>query len=462
MPRLCIHNASLVSPEGESSGGVLVGDDGRIEAILKSGERATADTIVDADGRLLFAGFIDAHVHMRDPGFTHKEDFNSGTTAAACGGITTVMCMPNTSPPVDKKAGFDAALEAGNANAHVDFALQGAVCRSNLDGMAELWALGVSSLETLLSDAPADDCLDDPALLLDALSTAARLGARVGIYTGCQALVDAGLKRTRDQGRADWRAFIDARLPLGEAIGVSLLLEVASYTGASIVVRQTCTARGMELLRRAKANLPPDRIAVEATPHHLHLDETLVDVLGPLTQMVPPLRPAADRDATAAALMDGTVDFVGSDHAPHAPEEKDGADPWSTPGGAPGLDTIAPAVLDFACRGHIPFSRVAEVLGTRPAELFGIADRKGLLQPGRDGDLVLVDPTIEHTVGPEHVRSKAGRSVFEGTSLRGWPVLTVLRGRIIAEECKLVASTPRGRFVPRMHSHRSNHADQGR
>jgi len=449
MPLLCIHNARLLSTDGESLGGVLVGDDGRIEAIMAGNDRAAAEHVVDARERLLFAGFIDAHVHMREPGFAHKESFASGTTAAACAGVTTVMCMPNTSPAVDGVSGFRVAHAAGCANALVDFTLQGAITRNNLDGIDELWACGVTSLETLLSDGPPDDCLDDAAILLDALAIAAGVGARVGLYTGCQSLVNEGVRRMRAAGRTDWRAFVEARVPVGEAIGVALALEAARHVGAQIVIRQASTARGLDLIRRAKREWAGDTLAAEATPHHLHCDDNLVEVLGPLTQMVPPLRPAADRDATVEALIDGTVDFVGSDHAPHAADEKFGPDPWSTAGGSPGLDTVAPAILDFACRGLIPYTRVTEMLGARPAELFGIADRKGSLRPGMDGDLVLVDPTIERTVSAESIRSKAGRSVFEGATLRGWPIMTVLRGRIIAQDGELVSTDHRGTFVSR-------------
>jgi len=460
MSLLCVHNARLVVPGKEVAGGVLVGGDGRIERILAADQKATAATVIDAGGRLLFPGFIDAHVHMRDPGFAHKEDFGSGTKAAACGGVTTVMCMPNTNPAVDGVSGFDAAVEAGRTRSLVDFTIQGAITRGNIDAIADLWDRGVSSLETLLSDGPADDCLDDAALLLDALAAAARVGARVGVYTGCQSLVDAGTRAMRDAGRVDWPAFIDARAPVGEAIGIGLLIEAARYTGADIVVRQASTARGVALLRRAKGEMPDDALAVEATPHHLWFDRSRVEALGPLTQMVPPLRPPEDRDALVGALVDGTADFVGSDHAPHAPEEKFGADPWASAGGSPGLDTIVPAILDFACRGKITFARVAELLGSRPAALFGVADRKGALKPGLDGDLVLIDPKTERPVTAETIRSKAGRSVFEGATLRGWPVLTVLRGRVIAQDGEMVSTDHRGQFLPRADA-RSPHAANG-
>ena len=179
------------------------------------------------------------------------------------------------------------------------------------------------------------------------------------------------------------------------------------------------------------------------------LDDEAVERLGPFAWMIPPLKSPADCAAAAAALADGTVDFIGTDHAPHAIEEKEGKSPWEAMPGTPGLDTAAASILDAACNGRIPFTRVAEVLCANPARLFGLAGRKGDLVPGADGDLVLVDADAERTVSPEMIRSKAGRSPFEGTTLKGWPVLTVLRGRVIAENGAPVSAAAGGRFVPR-------------
>jgi len=450
--KLCIYNARMVTPAGERPGGVVVGEDGRIARILKGDKSARADTRIDAKGKLLFAGFIDAHVHMRDPGFTHKEDFASGTAAAACAGVTTVMCMPNTKPAIDSVAGFDAARTAGTGRAFVDFTLQGAITRRNLGELAALWRAGISSFETQISDGPEDVRLDDPNLLMEALSRVAEIGGIVGTSAGCQPLLERTLKRLKDEeGRKDFLAFMEAREPVGEAIGIATVLEAAHATGARIVFRQVTTRRGFEILRREKRAVDKNRIiAVEVTPHHLHLDCSRLQRMGALAQMSPPLRPRDDCRAALEALGDGTVDFVGSDHAPHTLEEKQASDtPWGVPGGTPGLDTISASVLDLALRGKIALGRVAEVLATRPADLFGLGGIKGKLKKGFDGDLVLVDPDAVRTVTPQMIRSRAARSPFEGVRLRGWPLLTVLRGEIIAENGNLIDTPPRGRFVRR-------------
>lgn len=448
---LCIHNARLVTSRDERQGGVLVGDDGRIEALLDGNDLAAADVVIDAHGRLLFSGFIDAHVHMRDPGLTHKEDFGTGTTAAACGGVTTVMCMPNTSPPLNDVPAFEAAIAAASGRAFVDFSLQAGLGPDNVTELPGLWARGATSFEAGLSDGAEGERivrLDDPAVLMEVLGIVASLDAVAGIYTGCQPITSALSARLRAAGRTDSRAHAEARPPVTEAIGIATLIELSRATGVRIVFRQVCTRRGAALVRQAKRELPVGRVGVEVTPHNLLLTLDALDSVGRFGQIIPPLRDERDRRAIVDALVEGTVDFVGSDHAPHTVEEKERDTAWESRNGSPGLDTLAAALLHLSAGRAIPYTRVAEVLGEGPARVFGLADRKGRLAPGLDGDLVIVDPKMERTVSRDRIKSKPGRSVFEGMVLKGWPVLTVLRGEVVAEDGKITGA-PHGRFIPR-------------
>jgi dihydroorotase-like cyclic amidohydrolase len=214
-------------------------------------------------------------------------------------------------------------------------------------------------------------------------------------------------------------------------------------------VRQVSTAQGFQIITLAKSEAPTDSIRVEVTPHHLHLDVAALTRLGPYAQMLPPLRSAADVLAARHAAASGTIDFIGSDHAPHAVAEKDPTDPWSSPSGTPGLDTLVAAALDLAARQVISYPMVAALLAEHPARVFGLADRKGRMALGADADLVLVDPQASFHVTPDTIRSRAARSPFEGMVLRGRPILTVLRGDVIAEDGKLVGNQPVGRFLPR-------------
>lgn len=445
---LCIADAMLVTPGGMRRGGVLAAG-GRIAALLGPGDAPAADVVVQARGLLLFPGFVDAHVHLRDPGLTHKEDFASGTEAAACGGVTTVMCMPNTAPPIADTASFAAARAAGEAKARVDFCLQASLAAGNLAEAEALWAAGAISFEVNLSDGAEGAGvarLGDAGLLLETLRATARLGAVLGAYTGSQDITARLAARLQAEGRRDSRAHAAARPPIAEALGVAGVLELAREAEARVAFREVTTARAFALLRRARAERPPGSVLVEATPHHLLLTEVVLDRLGTIAQIIPPLRAEADRAGAMAALRDGCVDFIGSDHAPHAIGEKTD-DAWASRNGTPGLDTLAAATLEMAARGLIGYPDVARLLAAAPAAAFGLAT-KGRLAAGADADLVLVDPAERRVVSPDMLHSRMKRCAFEGEALRGWPVLTVLRGGVVAERGRLSDAPPRGRFLP--------------
>ena len=451
MATLCIHNARVVTSKGITAGGIVAAD-GRIAARLAGTDRASADTVIDARQRLLFAGFVDAHVHMRDPGQPQKEDFSSGSTAAAIGGITTVMCMPNTRPPVDSIA--DSISHAKPASEGHMSTLRSRP-RSILAITMRWQRCGTPASFPSRQCSPMarrGEAYVESALLLHMLTQIAALDARVGVYCGNQAVVDAALAHIRAAGRTDFPAFAESRPAISEALGLALLIEARHATGAKIIARQVSTARGFELVAAAKARAPDGAVAVEVTPHHLHLDSAVLARLGPYAQMLPPLRSPADVSAAQQAAAAGVVDFIGSDHAPHALAEKT-SNPWESPSGTPGLDTFAAAALDLAARQIIDYPRVAALLSEQPAKLFGLADRKGSLATGADADFVLVDPQAPLHVTPAVIHSRAARSPFEGMTLQGRPVMTILRGEIIAEDGALVATKPGGRFLARMAAH---------
>ena len=451
MAKLCIHNATIVAAPGTNPGGIIIRDVLKIARITAPEEEPVpADNVIDAGGYMLFPGFIDAHVHMRDPGAPQKEDFSSGTASAACGGVTTVMCMPNTNPPVTDLAGFETAVNTGKSNSYVDFCIQAGLNASNLGHVNELWEAGVTSFEAIMSDAAENDLLDLSGYL-EAAKKVEKTDGVLGVYTGSRELLEQAMKTLKRQGSGKhrFREFANTREPIGEALGIVSVTEICRFTRVKTVLRQTCTARGFEIARTARQDDPSLPLAVEVTPHHLHLTSRLLDSINGFAHMIPPLRTREDCQAAVSALADGTVDFVGSDHAPHEETLKAGNDPWSVPGGVPGLDTIVPAVLDLAAKGSISYGDVVRVLCERPAEIFGLSDRKGFLKPGADGDVVLVDPEIERKVERRDIISKAGRSPFEGYPLRGKMVASFLRGDIISENAQLKSNIPTGQFVPR-------------
>jgi dihydroorotase len=444
---LCIGNALLVSPDAVRRGGILVAD-GKIVAILDATDMPHADVSIDARERLLFPGIVDSHVHLRDPGLTYKEDFASGTEAAAIGGVTTVMCMPNTNPPIADAASFAAAREAGESKAHVDFCLQASVSAASLDKAADLWALGPSSFEINLSDGAegaGTARMDDDAVLLETMSEMARIGAPLGMYTGSQAITAKLTEFARAKGLRGARDHADCRPPIAEALGVAKAVELGAEAGARLVFREVTTARAFATLFRAKQDRP-QMIHVEATPHHLLVNDEVIDRLGTVAQIIPPLRSERDRLGAVAALAGGTIDFIGSDHAPHAESEKTD-DAFASRNGTPGLDTLAAAVMTLAASGALTYPDICRLLCAAPAAAFGFAGRKGTLAIGADADCVLIDPALRRVVTPDIIHSKMKRTALEGQTLSGWPVLTTLRGRVIADNGAMVHSGG-GRFLP--------------
>ncbi len=445
---LVIANGDVVRSSGITRQDVGVVD-GRIAFLGPPGQAPAASRSLDAHGLLVFPGLVDPHVHMRDPGGTHKEDFGSGTRAAAAGGYTTVLCMPNVTPPVLDEAGFEASLEAGERQAVVDFGIQAAVGPSNLGAIPALWRRGITSFEIFMADAPDPLRLEGSAELYEAFRMIHHCGGIAGVFPGDQSLVTHALCRFRAAGRTDWGIACEARVPLTEALGISRATLLAQAAGARIYLRQVSTREGLRLLGAAKTERP-GAVFGEVTPHHLFLTTEALLKDGAYAYMLPPLRAPEHPAALWEGLTAGVLDAVGSDHAPHAPAEKARGrdDPWSAPAGTPGLETTLPLLLDAAHRDRITLPRLVEVCAEAPARIFGIYPRKGALALGSDADMVLVDPNREVIVQGDRLHTKAHSSPFEGWHLRGAPAMTIVRGQIVMEDGRLADTPPAGQFVP--------------
>jgi len=445
---LVIKNGNLVRPAGVTPGDVGI-EGGCIAFLGPPGQAPAASRTIDARSLLVFPGLVDPHVHMREPGATHKEDFASGTRAAAAGGVTTVLCMPNVTPPVLDEAGFEASLNAAEGKALVDFGIQAGVGPGGFDAIPALWRRGVTSFEIFMSDAPDSLRLEASADLLEALRRIRGCGGVAGIFTGDQERTAARLARLRDAGRRDWRVPVDGRPPAAEAIGIARALALAREAGARTYIRQVSTSGGLHALREGKSERPRE-VFGEVTPHHLFLTTEALVKGGSFAYMLPPLRDPEHLAALWEGLTSGALDAVGSDHAPHAPAEKERArgDPWSAPSGTPGLETTLPLFLDAAHKNRIALTKVVEVCAEAPARIFGLYPRKGVLAVGSDADIVLADPNRETVVQAERLHTKARSSPFEGWRLRGAPVMTIVRGHVIMEDGRIADSPPAGQFIP--------------
>ncbi len=394
--------------------------DGRRVDVRVDRERGVIDAVgaglegderLDAAGKRLLPGMVDAHVHFREPGFGHKETWATGSRSAAAGGVTTVVDQPNTDPPTVTGAAFDAKAELAGASL-VDWGINGGVVPEWDPGSLldrPLFALG----EVFLADSTGDMGIDAD-LFDDAVGRAAAAGVPVTVHAEDATLFDESAR-----GRDDVDAWSAYRTAEAENAAVERAAEVAAAHDATVHVAHTSTPEGVDAAAAGG-------LTCEVTPHHLFLSRDDLDELGTFGKMNPPLRDEGRRTALFERVADGTVDLIATDHAPHTREEK-AAGAWDAPSGVPGVETALPLLLEAARRGELTYERVRDLTAATPAEVFGLPG-KGRVEAGRDADLVLVDPEASREIRADELHSKADWTPFEGW--RGvFPEWTMVRGR---------------------------------
>jgi dihydroorotase len=437
-----IEGGLVVSTAGIKPGSIAIRD-GKVAGIVAPGEKIAARERIDVSGCMILPGLVDAHVHFRDPGLTHKEDFGSGTRAAAVGGVTTVMVMPTDKPMTMTAELFTEKRAIGEASAHVDFALQAGL-GPDTSHVRALCDVGAISFEVFLADLPPPMLVATGEELLRCLKAVADADRVAGITPGDDSIVAAHSNANatgRDESR---RAFLASRPSVAEALGIARACVAASAAKARIHIRQVSAASSVDVLRALKSGT----VSAEVTPHNLLLeaDETLRR--GPVAKVVPPLRSLADLASVQAALRDGVIDLVATDHAPHLPEEKalGEEDLAKAPGGFPGVQTLLPLMLRLVEQEVIDYRRLIVACCEAPARAFGLFPRKGTLQPGSDADLVVIDPGKPFVIRDQDQLSRARLTPFDGWRAPASQVLTMLRGTVVARGLQLTSARV-GRFV---------------
>ena len=389
-----------------------------IRAVARDLDPTADETVVDATDRLLLPGMIDVHVHFRQPGFGHKETWATGSRSAAAGGVTTVVDQPNTEPPTVDGRAFDEKADLAT-DSLVDYGINGGVTAAwNPDSLFErpLFALG----EVFLADSTGDMGIDS-ALFETAVEASEGADVRVTVHAEDAALFEESVRLGGANERHDADAWSAFRTADAESEAVDRACASARNRGADIHVAHASTPEGIDIAEKAG-------MSCEVTPHHLLLSRDDLDRLGTHGRMNPPLRSEARRQAVFERVVDGTVDVIATDHAPHTGAEKN-ADIWDAPSGVPGVETALPLLLELARRGDLGYERVRDLTATNPAEIFDLP-RKGRVETGRDADLVLVDPDASRPVRGEDLHTKADWTPFEGFDAV-FPELTLVRGHVV-------------------------------
>jgi len=444
---LLLENCRLVTFEGEILEACIAVEQGKIAALSKLGERFQADRRLNVEGKLVLPGVIDCHVHFRDPGKTFKEDFATGSAAAAVGGVTTVFDMPNTNPPTTSLPALKAKMGAAREKSLVDYAFWGGLSEDNLEEAERLAEGGVigfkvsASRRELEEEAGVFTVPRRTETILALMEAAGRLP--LGFH--CE---DYGFRvflKGKFEGKGLDALQVYHRLIPGEAeaSAAGRVLAAASLTGHPIHLVHVSSRATLGVVHWWRSL--GVKVTVETCPHYLLLTREHVEKLGGEAKINPPLKGKEDLEALWEALNRGEVDVVASDHSPHTPEEK--ADFAQAPPGFCGVETLLPLLLTQALEGRLPLRRLVEVLCWKPAEAFGLWRVKGSLQPGFDADLVVVDTGREWTIRREKLHSKSKVTPWDGWKVKGFPVLTMVRGETVAENGEPVGKPGWGRMV---------------
>ncbi|QOS13094.1 dihydroorotase [Haloferax gibbonsii] len=395
-------------------------EDGTVEAVGDLDPVADEET-VDAEENLLLPGAIDVHVHFREPGFEHKETWETGARSAAAGGVTTVADQPNTDPTTTDGAGFDAKAERA-AKSCIDYGINGGVTADwDPDSLLDrpLFALG----EVFLADSTGDMGIEAD-LFSEAAERAGEAGVPVTVHAEDADLFDESAIEGdlggvgRDADADAWSAYRTAE---AEAAAVERAVRVGGETGAQIHIAHTSTPEGVDAACDGGATC-------EATPHHLFLSRDDLAELGTYGRMNPPLRSEERREAMFERLADGRIDMVATDHAPHTREEKEQS-LLDAPSGVPGVETMVPLLLGAVVAGDLTAERVRDVVAATPAEVFDLP-RKGRVEVGADADLALYDLDAAREIRGADLHSKCDWTPFEGHT-GVFPEWTMLRGEFV-------------------------------
>jgi len=434
---LVIRSGLVVSPDSVIEASVAI-KDGRIVAVGDDAIMPPAAETLDARGLHVLPGAIDDHVHFRDPGYPHKEDFASGTAAAAFGGVTTVFDMPNTIPPTGTPDILADKLKMAAGKAHVDFGLYALLGEDTIEHVPEL-AKSAIGFKLYMGNTFGKIASPSTGAMLEAFEVVAATGKRVSLHAETNSIMERRETRMRQAGRTDPLAHIASRPAVVAVEAVSRAAILAEWTGARIHILHISSAEELRPLREAKARGVD--ITGETCPHYVLLSTDDYARFAGVIRVNPPVREARNQQALWDAIADGTIDVIATDHAPHSPEEKTRNDIWTVDCGFPGVETQMPLMLTEVNAGRFSISDYVRWSAANVAKLWGLYPRKGVIQPGADADIAVVDLAREWSIDDAKLQSLSRITPFHGRRVKGLPLHTLVRGRFVMKDRQLVSGT---------------------
>ena len=455
-----IKNGTIVTATETYKADIYV-KDGKIAAITSENLGDDAVEVTDAAGKYVLPGFIDTHCHSRDgyKGAHYKEDFFHSSSAGAASGITTIYEMPNCNPAVYNVDRMNDLIECITPKAHTDFGVWG-LCLGDLNdeeipklaeagvvGFKFFWGYAISKEYQLIYNY--EEGMKDVIPPLDMgqvykiFRTVAKTGKMVGIHAENFDIIKQLTAEVVASGDKSYDAMLRARPPFSETTIIESAISLSRELGTRLHILHLAAGDGVDLIRIAQAE--GLNVTVETCAQYLALTNVEAAKLGSVVKGYPPIRTKYDQDKLFNGLMDGTLSFIASDHAPHSPEEK-AADIWNAPAGAATIETMPLVLIDMVSQGKMTLNKLVQVLSEKPAKMYGTYPVKGAMLPGADADFVVLDMDKEYVFHQEDMHSRTKMSPYDGWTFKGKPVKTILRGMTTAENGQIVGG-PKGHFV---------------
>lgn len=452
---LAVINGEAVTPGGRAHVDVGIAN-GQIVSLAAPGSLPEAAQTIDAAGLFVLPGTIDSHYHCRAPSHPEREDFASGTRAAAAGGVTTLLEMPICIPPTTDGATLADRRAHAERDAYIDVGFYASSATLDRDRIQSAVAEGAVGLKAFLQEIPPgrEDEFDGLCIhrnddILRALELVAETGLPAVFHAEDFPTYSLLEQRLRAAGRKDAAAHAEWRPDYVEALAISTLLLLADAAGAHLQIPHVSSALAVTVIRDGKRR--GVNVTAETCPQYLALTEDALREHGPYAKCNPPLKTKQDNEALWEGVRDGTIDTIATDHSPFTPADKEPGweDIWQATPGFPSVDILTPFVIGAALSGTISLERAVEVITAAPADIFGLAPRKGRLLPGADADLTLYDPSTSGAVDTTtwQTRASAAARVWHGYPLIGRVASTIVRGTVVFDGEQIVGSPGYGQIV---------------
>jgi dihydroorotase len=444
---LVIKNGKIVTSQATYEGDDIAVKDGKIIAIDKQGNFIGAKEVIDIQGKYILPGLIDAHVHFREPGLTYKEDFATGSIAAAVGGITTVFDMPNCIPFTCTLETYKQKLEVIKDKAYVDYGLIAAVVSNSIHEIPKLAEAGINVFKIFMGTTVGGVPAPDDGEMLEAFRLVAKIGRRISVHAENNAIIDFFTAKIKEDDRTDALAYLEARPSVAEAEAIQRAILFAKETCCKLHICHISSKEGVELVKQAKVNRI--NVSAETTPHHLLLNSEHYKKLGSILKINPPIRSAENGEALWEGLKSGIVEVIATDHSPHTEEEKIKDNIWEAIPGFSGVETNVPLMLTQVNEGRISLNNYVKLASENPARLFNMYPQKGSFNIGTDADFTVIDMEKESVIDKNKIHSKSKITPFDGYKVKGLPVYTIVRGNIVMKNGKIMGK-PQGRKIDPM------------